>query len=548
VSAGKIAAIGQLDGGARREVDARGLVVTPGFVDVHTHYDGQAIWSSRLNPSSCHGVTTAVVGNCGVGFAPCRPDDHELLVRLMEGVEDIPGVVMAAGLDWSWESFPQFLDAIESRPHDIDLAAYLPHSPLRVYVMGERGARRETATRDDLAKMKAIAADAIRVGAIGFSSSRFVMHRTSDNDQIPSYASAAAEVRAVAEGLAEGGGGTLQFIPDIPMNGYEAVLSPFIDIARDTGQPLTFTLSTGNGPLHVWQNAVALVEAANRTGARVTGQVFPRPIGLIAGLELSANPFSLCPSYKAISHLPFTARVAAMRDPDLKARIIAEDPGTGHPLTMMARNWEWMYPIGELPEYEPAPSQSIAATSAARGVSPESEAYDALLRNDGYGLILVALGNFPDGSLDVILQLMKHPNTVVALGDGGAHYGMICDGSYTTFVLTHWVRDRAGERLTLPQAVKALTADTAQTVGLLDRGMLRPGYKADINIIDMQALKLYPPRVVRDLPAGGCRLDQTADGYVATFVSGESIAERGIPTGKLPGRLVRGKQQAVAAH
>jgi N-acyl-D-amino-acid deacylase len=315
VLGGKIAAIGRLEGNARREIDARGLIVTPGFVDIHTHYDGQAIWSNRLNPSSSHGVTTAVVGNCGVGFAPCRQEDHQLLVRLMEGVEDIPGVVMTEGLDWSWETFPEFLDALEVRPHDIDLAVYLPHSPLRVYVMGERGARREPATDADLARMKSIAADAIRVGAIGFSSSRFVMHRTADNDQVPSYAADATEIRAVAEGMSDGGGGTLQLIPDIPFTGYEAVLSPFIDVARDTGQPLTFTLSTGNGPQHVWQLAVDLMEAANRSGANVTGQVFPRPIGLVAGLELSASPFSLCPSYRAISHLrcpPVSPRCAIL--------------------------------------------------------------------------------------------------------------------------------------------------------------------------------------------------------------------------------------------
>jgi N-acyl-D-amino-acid deacylase len=547
VSDGRIVAIGTLEGGAKEVVEAHGLVVTPGFVDVHTHYDGQAIWSKRLSPSSSHGVTTAVIGNCGVGFAPCRKEDHATLVRVMEGVEDIPGVVMTEGLDWSWETFPDYLNALEARPRDIDIAAYLPHNPLRVYVMGERGARREVATGDDLAHMRALAREAIKAGAIGFATDRVKNHLTADKQLVPSYAAATGEIEQIVEGMAEGGGGLIQFVPDIPIPGYQDVLAPLIEISRRTGQPLTFSLATGNDSRYRGaDDALNMSEAASRTGPRVTAQVFPRPIGLVFGLELSANPFVLCPSYKQIADRPLDERVALMRDPELRRRLIAEAPEEGHPYTMMARNWAWMFPLTERPNYEPSAADSIAARAKARGVTPEEEVYDLLLQDEGRGKLLVALGNFPDYSLDGVLDLIKHPNAVIGLGDGGAHYALICDASYPTFVLAHWVRDRNGERMTLEVAVKALTSNQAQLMGLSDRGLLRPGYKADINVIDLAALRLNAPYVVNDLPAGGKRLDQGADGYVATFVSGKCIARNGTPTGNFPGRLVRGRQPAPA--
>jgi N-acyl-D-amino-acid deacylase len=546
VSDGCIVAIGTLEGGAKEVLEAEGLVVTPGFVDVHTHYDGQAIWSKRLNPSSSHGVTTAIIGNCGVGFAPCRKEDHATLVRVMEGVEDIPGVVMVKGLDWSWETFPDFLDALDARPRDIDIAAYLPHNPLRVYVMGERGARREAATDDDLARMRELASEAIKAGAIGFATDRIKNHLTADKQQIPTYAAATDEIEQIVKGMAEGGGGLIQFVPDIPIPGYQDVLAPMIEISQRTGQPLTYTLATGlDARYRGADEALKMSEAASRTGPRVTAQLFPRPIGLVFGLELSNNPFLLCPSYQKIAGRPLDERVALMRDPDMRRRLIAETPqADGLPYTMLARNWAWMFPLTERPNYEPAASDSIAARAKAHGVTPEEEVYDLLLEHEGRGKVLVALGNFPDYSLDGVLELLKHPNAIMGLGDGGAHYALICDASYPTFVLQHWVRDRSGERMALETAVKGMTSEPAKLMGLHDRGLLRPGYKADINVIDLANLRLQAPRATHDLPAGGTRLDQGADGYVSTFVAGKCIARNGTPTGTFPGHLVRGRQPA----
>jgi N-acyl-D-amino-acid deacylase len=546
VSGGRIVAVGALTGDAKEVVEAKGLVVTPGFIDVHTHYDGQAIWSKRMSPSSSHGVTTVVMGNCGVGFAPCRAEDHEVLVRVMEGVEDIPGVVMAEGLDWSWETFPQYLDVLEARPRDIDVAAYLPHNPLRVYVMGERGARREDATNEDLVRMRAIAREAIEAGALGFASSRGRNHRTADDHAIPSYDAAMAEIEQIAEGMADAGGGLIQFAPDSPPPTFMPDIEPLIEVSRRTGQPLTFSLGAGYDLKFPAYAALEMSEEASRHGPRVTAQVFPRPIGLIFGLELTNNPFTLCPSYKAIANRPLAERVALMRDPEMRRRLIEEAPEKGHPYTLMARKWDWMFLLGEEPNYEPTKSDSVAERAKALGVTPEEVAYDLILENEGHGKLLVALGNFPDYSLDGIMRMFNHPNAVIGIGDGGAHYGLICDSSYPTFVMAHWVRDREGKRMAVEDAVKALTSDPAELVGLRDRGLLRPGYKADINLIDLAALRLHAPVVVYDLPAGGKRLDQGAEGYAATIVSGECIAQNGVPTGNLPGRLVRGRQLAPA--
>lgn len=548
VTDGKIVNIGSIAQRGARELDATGLVVTPGFVDVHTHYDGQAIWGQRMLPSSNHGVTTVVMGNCGVGFAPCRQADHDLLVNVMAGVEDIPGAVMAEGLPWTWETFPQYLDALDARERDIDVAAYLPHSPLRVYVMGERGANHEPATDDDLNAMRALAAEAVQAGAIGFATSRLMIHRTVSGDTIPSYNVDQAELQAIAEGVREGGGGLLQAVPDIPMDGrYEPILKPLIEVAASTGQPLTFTLATGNMGPGIWREAVSLVENANASGGRVTAQVFPRPIGLIEGLELSVNPFMNCPTYQAMAELPLAERVAKLRDPAVKANILSEPGETDHPFSAMIRAWNDIYPLGEDPDYEPVPEHSIAARAAARGVTPEEEAYDQLLALDGRAMLFVALGNYENGRLDSVGELLKRDDVVAGLGDGGAHYGMLCDGSYPTTLLAHWARDRKGERLSLPQAIKALTSEPAQLAGLLDRGRLAVGYKADINLIDHARMRMHKPRILHDLPAGGRRLDQTADGYVATIVSGQVIVENGQPTNALPGKLVRGRQAAPSA-
>ncbi len=544
VSGGLIVAVGAVDGTGAREIDATGLLVTPGFVDLHTHYDGQAIWSERMTPSSAHGVTTALMGNCGVGFAPCRKQDHDVLVDVMAGVEDIPGVVMTDGLPWDWETFPEYLDSLESRRRDIDVAAYLPHSPLRVYVMGQRGADREPATPEDLAFMRKLAAEAIEVGALGVSSSRFAFHKTGSGELIPTYDAAYEEISAIAAGVADAGGGLLQFIPDIPAGGYERVLQQVFEVATDAGLPVTFTLTTGNSGDPIWPGAVNLIEKFNAAGGHITAQVFARPIGLVIGLELTANPFVLYPSYQQIAGLPLEQRVAEMRKPEVRERILADSPGEGHPFMHFARAWEWIFPLTEPANYEPSKQDSILARAVARGVSPLEEAYDRLLDDDGHAMMLVALANFENNSLDTLGQLIRREDVVLGLGDGGAHYGMICDASYPTFVLAHWARDRAGGRLTVAEAVRQMTTLPAKVAGLLDRGRIALGYKADLNVIDHAGLTLHRPVIVHDLPGGGRRLDQTADGYVATIVSGEVIAENGVPTDARPGTLIRGKRKA----
>ncbi|OBH91004.1 amidohydrolase family protein [Mycobacterium sp. E2733] len=543
VANGVIAAVGHVNGErAAREIDAAGLLVTPGFVDLHTHYDGQSIWSERLTPSSAHGVTTVVMGNCGVGFAPCRQEDHDVLVDVMAGVEDIPGVVMTDGLPWTWETFPEYLDALESRQRDIDVAAYLPHSPLRVYVMGQRGANREPATAEDLAKMRALAKEAVEVGALGFASSRLTIHKTESGSPIPSYDAAREEIEEIARGVVDGGGGLLQFVPDIPAGGYEPVLQMVFDVAEDVGLPLTFTLVVANAGDPTWPDAITMIEKANAAGGDITAQLLPRPIGLIIGLQLSANPFVLYPSYREIAHLPLAGRVAEMRKPEVRARILADKPGVGHPILYVAQMWDWIFPLGDNPDYEPDPSTSIGARARAKGVDPMEEAYDRLLDDDGRAMLLVATSNLQGNSLDTVGELLHREDVVLGLGDGGAHYGMICDASYSTYFLAHWARDRKSGRFTVPEAVRELTSVPARIAGLGDRGRVAVGYKADLNVIDHAALRLHKPVISYDLPAGGKRLDQTADGYVATIVAGEVIAENGVPTEARPGKLVRGRQ------
>ncbi|RAV01913.1 N-acyl-D-amino-acid deacylase family protein [Mycolicibacter senuensis] len=545
---GLIVEVGTVSGDAEHVIDAAGLLVTPGFVDLHTHYDGQSIWSDRLNPSSSHGVTTALMGNCGVGFAPCRIADHEVLVDVMAGVEDIPGVVMTDGLPWTWETFPQFMDAVDARRRDIDVAAFLPHSPLRVYVMGQRGVDREPATPADLARMRVLAQEAAEAGALGFSSSRLVTHRTRTGSQIPSYDAAYDEILEIGRGIADGGGGLIQFVPDLPDGAYQPVLQQIFDAATDAGLPVTFTLLIGNAGEPVWQDALTMVEKANDSGAEITAQVFPRPIGLMVGLDLSINPFVLYPSYREIAGLPLAERVAEMRKPDVRQRILADQPSIvpTNPIAYLSQSWEWTYPLGDDADYEPDPSESIAARARARGVSAVEEAYDRLLDDDGHAILLDALANFRDNSLDTVGDLLRRDDVVLGLGDGGAHYGMICDSSFPTYVLTHWARDRASGRFSVAAAVRELTSVPARVAGLDDRGRIAVGYKADLNVIDHQNLRLHKPVITYDLPAGGRRLDQTADGYVATIVAGEIIAENGKPTAARPGRLVRGRRPAPA--
>lgn len=539
IKGGMISAVGTVTGTGTEEIDAVGCLITPGFIDPHTHYDGQAIWSDRLNPSSNHGFTTVLIGNCGVGFAPCRPDDQDRLVRMMEGVEDIPGAVMAEGLDWTWETFPEYMDSLASRAHDIDIAVLLPHSPLRVYVMGDRGLRREAATPDDLREMRRLTKEAMEAGAVGFSTSRVAIHRTPDGDLIPSYDAATSELEELALGMADAGGGLIQAVPDLPQNGYFDVAKPLVDVAVRTGQRLTMTIGVMNTGERVWPEVIELINSANERGVHVTGQVFPRPVGMIIGLDLSVHPFALKPSYKPLAELPLPERVAAMSDPQIRARLIAEDIETDQPLRAMSTAYDWTFQLHDDPNYEPKREDSIAARATALGLAPEELMFDLLLENGGTNRFLVALANLPDYSLDQVGQIMAQDNVILGLGDGGAHYGMICDSSYSTFMLQHWGRQRDHGRLPVQKIIRMLSAEPAEAIGLDDRGLLAVGLKADINVIDFEHVRLHAPRVTHDLPAGGMRLDQRAEGYRYSFVSGKCIVRDGKPTGELPGKLIR---------
>jgi N-acyl-D-aspartate/D-glutamate deacylase len=545
VKGGKIAAIGKVAGSGAEEIDAAGKIVTPGFVDIHTHYDGQAVWSDRLAPSSSHGVTTVVGGNCGVGFAPCRPGDRDRLISVMEGVEDIPEVVMTEGLTWDWETYPEYLNAIDKRPHDIDFASQIPHSAVRVYVMGERGANREPATPDDLAKMQAVVKEAIGVGALGFATSRLVIHKTGQGNPIPTWQAAETELKAMALALKDTGKGVLQAVFGESGRTLHDEIELLSRLTRLSGRPASFTMAQDNTNPEAWRGILEHLAEANTKGPRIRAQVFPRLIGMVLGFDLTVNPFNLCPSYQPLAKLPFEERIAALKDPMVRARLLMEDAGESFlPLTRLGRRYEYMFPMSDPPNYEPDPSTSVAAQAARQGRDPAEVAYDLMMENGGRGLLLLALANYGNGSLDPILSLMTDPNCVLGLGDGGAHYGMICDSSFPTTVLQHWTRERNGTRIPVERAVQALTRDPAETVGLNDRGVLSVGRKADINVIDHSRVLLHRPQVRYDLPAGGRRLFQEATGYEATIVSGQVISREGQHTGALPGRLVRGAQPA----
>lgn len=547
VKDGLIVQVGRVAGTGAEEIDARGKLVTPGFVDIHTHYDGQATWDHHMQPSSWHGVTTVVMGNCGVGFAPCKPADHDRLIRLMEGVEDIPFPVLTEGLPWTWESFPDYLDSLAGRQFDVDIGAQLPHAALRVFVMGERGANREDASPADIAAMAAIAKGAMEAGALGFSTSRTLNHRTSDGQPTPTLTASEDELTGIAMGLAAAGKGALQFVSDFADP--EAEFAMLRRIVERSGRPLSFSLVQSPVQPRQYQLLLERLEAANDAGLPMKAQVCGRPVGILFGLELTLNPFSHHPAHREIAALPLAQRVAKLRDPDFRARLLA-DSGESAPAfaANMTRNWKIMFLMGEQPDYEQTPDRTVLALALARGVSPEELALDHMLQNDGRGMLYLPFLNYADGSLDPSFAMLTHRDTVPGLSDGGAHVGMICDGSFPTSNLTHWTRDRTrGPKLPLELMVRMQTHDTASALGLHDRGLVAPGYRADLNVIDYDRLRLKPPAVAYDLPAGGRRLVQRADGYVATIVAGQVTYRDGEPTGALPGRLLRGAQAAPAA-
>ena len=547
ISAGRVTAVGAVPGKGAEEIDATGCIVAPGFVDIHTHYDGQVLWEGHLAPSSNHGVTTVVMGNCGVGFAPCRPEHRSMLIEVMEGVEDIPEVVMADGLPWNWESFPDYLDALDARQADVDFAAQVPHSPIRVFVMGARGAAREPASADELAQMRDIVEEAVRAGALGVTTSRSHGHRTVAGELAPSVDADSAELLALAQGLAGAGTGVFQMIPNAQYGGDPADdMAMFRQlVAASGGRPLSFSLLEKKYNPDLPDRMLALIAQARAEGLPIRAQVFPRPIGMLFGLELSFHPFRFHPSFQEIGDLPLTEKVARLRDPAFRARLLAERPVTDNPLYMaLASDVEDLYPMGDPPNYEPEARTRLGARSAREGVSAAALALDAMLEQDGRGVLMMPSSNYVHGDLDSVRRMITDPGSLIALGDGGAHYGLICDSSFPTFVLAHWTRDRAEGRLPIAWAVRQLTREPAEAVGLADRGLLAPGFKADVNVIDMAALRLHAPRIAHDLPAGGRRLTQRADGYRATIVSGIVTRRDGMPTGALPGRLVRGAQVA----
>ena len=541
---GLIVEVGQLTGSGKQEIDARGLLVTPGFVDIHTHYDGQVMWDSQLAPSSWHGVTTAVMGNCGVGFAPVRTRDHERLIELMEGVEDIPGAALHEGLGWGWESFADYLDAVERRPHDIDVCAQLPHGALRVYVMGERAARLEAATPDDIAQMRRLAAEAMRAGALGFSTSRSMNHRSIKGDPIPSLRATRDELMGIALGLRDAGRGVLQFISDFNAPSLEVEFAMLRELVEVSGRPMSISLAQRHSSSRGWRKLLDLVGDAVAAGLTMRAQVAPRPIGVLFGLQGSRNPFSACPSVKAeVAALPLAGKVERLRDPLLRARLLVEiEVLQGDSMGLRLTAFDRIFPFGDPPDYEPAASSSLAAQAVSRGVSAAELAYDLLLEDEGRAFLFAPFANYADYNLDACREMLDDPNTVVGLGDGGAHVSIISDGSFPTYLLTHWGRDRPQGRFDLAWLVKRQTSDTARAVGLLDRGVIAPGMKADLNVIDMAKLGLSAPVMSADLPAGGKRLLQRASGYVATVVSGVPVYRDGQATGALPGRLVRGPQ------
>ncbi|MEE2757277.1 MAG: amidohydrolase family protein [Myxococcota bacterium] len=541
IKGGRIAALGEV-GSGRREVDARGLLVTPGFVDVHTHYDAQVTWDEKIDPSSGHGCTTVVMGNCGVGFAPVKADQRDWLIGLMEGVEDIPGAALSEGIKWDWESFPEYIDSIEKLHRTIDFATQVPHGAVRGYVMGERGANNEDATAEDIAKMAAMVKDGIKAGALGFSTSRTPLHKAIDGRYVPGTFAAQDELRAIADAMRAAGPSIFQVACDhttVP-----ADLNWMESLSKDLDLEVMFNLSQIDQAPQLWTEGLSRLRAANQSGAKIKAQVAGRAIGIVMGLRATAHPFALLPSWLQLMHRPWAEQWAALNDPAFRTRLLTEEPVfVGEFETFVTTSFNKMYPL--VAGYEPRPDDSIAAIAASTGRTCRAVALEHLLESNGQGQLYFPLFNYSQGDLDVLFNLHQDPDTLIGLSDAGAHCGAICDGGMPTFMLTHWARDRErGSKLPLEWVIHRQTQQTAEAYGLRDRGLIREGYRADLNVIDFDNLTLNQPRMHWDLPAGGRRLLQKATGYVATICAGQFIVENDAYTGALPGRLIKGRQSA----
>ena len=540
----RIVQVGGKAGPGRREVEADGRLVTPGWVDVHTHYDGQATWDPVLAPSSWHGATTIVFGNCGVGFAPVRRQHHKALIDLMEGVEDIPGIVLSEGLKWDWESFPDYLDALSRLPRTIDIAAQVAHHPLRVYVMGERAIARELATAEDIEAMGRLTEEALKAGAVGFTTSRSDQHKTLAGDLVPGRYAQHEELIAIGKAMGRAGRGTFGMLSD-----FEDEVSEFRwmrQVAKDSGRPVWFLLTDRSYDPERWRRLMNGVRAARADSLPLYAQVAGRPVGLTLGLGTSLTPFARREAFAEAAKLPPAEMLARLRTPEMRRLVLSQEASPRlldvlPPLNrQIATRWDRMYPLGERPDYEPPPERSIAAMAAREGVAPAEFCYDYLVGGDGSRMVYFPVTNYVRGDLEVVREMIEDPHTILGLSDGGAHCGVICDASLNTSMLSHWVRDRTrGPRMPLERVVKQMTSETADFYGFKDRGRLQPGQKADVNVIDFDGLVLHSPKMIFDLPAGGRRLVQKVDGYDMTICSGTPIFEKGQETGARPGKLVR---------
>ncbi|MBX3585334.1 MAG: amidohydrolase family protein [Ramlibacter sp.] len=553
---GLVAEVGGKLGAARREIDASGAIVTPGWVDVHTHYDGQVTWDPYLSPSTHHGVTTAVMGNCGVGFAPVKPDRRDWLISVMEGVEDIPGTVLSEGIQWQWESFPEYLDALAAKPHALDIGAQVPHSAVRTYVMGERGITHDEATADDIRAMCAIVGEGLQAGALGFSTSRTLIHKYQQHKYPPGTFSSPEEIMGIAAAMKSAGHGVFQMTANHV--GMEGELWWLTQIARDNQLPVAFALVQTDQTPDTWKRLLAHLDATHTQGVPLYGSISGRATSMVMGFEGTLHPFVLNPLWQQIAPLPWEEKLARLRDPQVRAaltnmKVVEMAAQVNQEAAFFLRGMARLFVLkanarGSV-DYEPLLAHSVVAQARPSGGNPLEIAYDAMLANgganDGKGLLYFPIFNYSYGDLSQIHTQLQHPRTMMSLADGGAHVGYVCDVSMPTFMLTHWARDRErGPKLPLEMLVKKQTQDTAAVYGLHDRGVLRPGMRADVNLIDFKALTLDLPHFVNDLPAGGRRLTQAASGYLATLVAGEAIMENGAPTGAMPGRLVRGPRHA----